>query len=81
MTSQTGKQIIITHTLSNISRSKGNQAMKFDQLIKYSVRNIFFTNHKENQAGRLVPALFLFFKKTLYRVKANGQHLSFYIFW
>ena len=27
--------------LSNISRSKGNQAMKFDQLVEYNMRNIF----------------------------------------
>ena len=41
MTSQTGQQIINIHTLPNISRSEGNQAMKFGQLIKYNVRNIF----------------------------------------
>ena len=29
------------HILPNIARSKGNQAIKFDHLIKYSVRNIF----------------------------------------
>ena len=40
MTSQTGKQIIIINILLNISRGKGNQTMKFDQLIKYSVKNI-----------------------------------------
>ena len=28
--------------LSNISRSKGNQTMKFGQLIKCNMRNIFF---------------------------------------
>ena len=28
-----------TH-ITNISRSKGNQAMKFDQLIEYNMRNI-----------------------------------------
>ena len=33
MTSQTGKQISTIHVLPNISRSKGNQAMKFGQLI------------------------------------------------
>ena len=32
MTSQTGKQTIIIHILPNISRSKGNQTMKFRQL-------------------------------------------------
>ena len=29
------------HKLSNISRSNGNQATKFGQLIKYNMRNIF----------------------------------------
>ena len=37
----------------------------------------FFKNHEENEAGRLVPDLSLFFKKTLYEVKANGLQLSF----
>ena len=34
MTSQRGEQTIVIHILPNISRSKGNQAMKFDQLIE-----------------------------------------------
>ena len=37
--------------------------MKLGQLIEYSVRNIFFKNHAENEAERLVPDLILFFKK------------------
>ena len=41
MTSLTGKRIITIYILPNISRSKGNQATKFGQLIKYNVRNIF----------------------------------------
>ena len=41
MSSQTRKQIIIIHKFPNISRSNGNQTMKFGQLIKYNVRNIF----------------------------------------
>ena len=41
MTSQPGQQTIAIHTLTNISRSKGNQAMKFGQLIEYNTRNIF----------------------------------------
>ena len=36
MTSQLGLQTIAIH-ISNISRSKGNQAMKFGQLIKYNI--------------------------------------------
>ena len=62
MTSQTGQQIITMHVFPNISRSKGNQAMKFGQLIKYSIRNNFFKNYAENEAERLVPDLFLFLK-------------------
>ena len=41
MTSQTG-QMITMNILPYILGSKGNQAMKFDQLIEYDVRNIFF---------------------------------------
>ena len=37
--------------------------MKFGQLIEHKKRNIFFQNYAENEAGRLVPDLFLFFKK------------------
>ena len=40
ITTQTGKQTIAIRILPNISRSKGNQTMKFDQLIEYNVRNI-----------------------------------------
>ena len=41
MTSQPGKQIIAIHMLSNVSRSKAKQTMKFGQLIEYNMRNIF----------------------------------------
>ena len=37
--------------------------MKLGQLIEYNKRNIFFKNYAENEAGRLVPDLFLFCKK------------------
>ena len=39
--SQTGKQIITVQILSNTSRSEGNQTKKIDQIIEYSMRNIF----------------------------------------
>ena len=42
MTSQTGKQIITTHILPNISRTKNNQTMKFGHAIEYNTRNIVF---------------------------------------
>ena len=41
MTSQLGKQTIAVHILSNISRSKSNQTIKFDQLIESNMRNFF----------------------------------------
>ena len=63
MTSQPGLQTIAIHVLPKISQSKGNQTMKFGQLIEYNKRNIFFKNYAENEASRLVPDLFLFFKK------------------
>ena len=58
--------------MTNISRSKDNQAMKSGQLIEYKERNIFGENHAENEAGRLIPNLFLFCKKALFEVKASG---------
>ena len=42
MKSQPGQQTILIHILSNISRSKGNQTMKFGQSIECNMMNIFF---------------------------------------
>ena len=41
MTSQPGQQTTTLHILSNILRSKGNQTVKFGQLIEYNNKNIF----------------------------------------
>ena len=41
MTSQPGLQAIAIHILPNISQSKGNETMKFGQLIEYNKINIF----------------------------------------
>ena len=41
MTSQPGSQIIAIHILPDTSQSKGNQIMKFGQLIEYYMRNTF----------------------------------------
>ena len=41
MTLQPGYETIAINIFTNISRSKGNQAMKFRQLIEYIMRNIF----------------------------------------
>ena len=41
MTSQPGQETIVIHILPNILKSKGNQAIKFGQLIEYNMRTIF----------------------------------------
>ena len=46
----------------------------------------FFKIHTEYEAGKLVPELFLLFKKDIYNgyirvLKTSVQHLSFDIFW
>ena len=55
MTSQAGKQTIAMHILPNISRSKGNQAMKFGKLIEYNMRNIFVEKSYTRCAGETIP--------------------------
>ena len=72
------KQLL--YTLSNISRIKGKQTKKFGQSIEYNKKKIFFKNHAKNESGKLVPDLFLFFRNTLYEVKASGLQLSFNLF-
>ena len=70
LTPQTGQQIITIHILSNISRGKSSQAMKFGQSI------FFFKNHEENEARRLDQLS----EKALYMIKTSGQHHSLNIF-
>ena len=53
--------------------------MKFHQLTEYTREIFFLENYAENEAGRLVQDLFLFFKRALYEVKANDLQLSFNI--
>ena len=44
MKSQPGLQTVAIHLLSNTSQSKGNQAMKFGQLIEHNKRNTLLQN-------------------------------------
>ena len=48
---QARQKIITTHILLKISTSKGNQTMKFGQLIKYNMKNILFKNSYTNYGG------------------------------
>ena len=43
------------HIFTNISKSKGNQAMKFGQLIEYNMRNIFVEKSYTKCAGETIP--------------------------
>ena len=55
VTSQCGEQTILIHVLPNISRSKSNQVMKFDQLIEYNMRTIFVEKSYTKWAGETIP--------------------------
>ena len=55
MTSQPGSQTIAIHILPNISRSKGNQTMKFGQSIEYEIRNIFVKKSPTKCGGETIP--------------------------
>ena len=58
MTSKPGWQTIAIHILPNISRNKGNQAMKFGQLIEYNMRNIFVEKSYTKCGGETIPRPF-----------------------
>ena len=45
--------------LLHISRSKGNQRVKFDQLIEYSMRNTFFEKSYSRCGAETIPRPFL----------------------
>ena len=58
MTSQPAKQTIKIHVLQNISRSKGNQTIKFRQLIKYNMRTFSFEKSYTKCGGETIPRPF-----------------------
>ena len=57
-TPQSGLRAIVIHILPNISRSKGNQAIKFSQLIECSMRNIFLEKSYTKCDGETSPRPF-----------------------
>ena len=75
MTSQTGEQTIAIHMLINIARSNCNQAIKFDQLIEYSKRNIFIDISYAKCVGDTRAVLYRLFLlyATLRSVKIYGN--------
>ena len=61
-----------------ISQSKGNQTMRFCQLIKYNKINIFIQKSYQHNEGRLVPDHFLLLKKALYeKNKRSAARLKY----
>ena len=70
--SQTGTQMITMSMLSDISKSKGNKTMKFGQLLKSNMRNIFVKNYAENRGRKLNLDLFLLVKTALFKRKVSG---------
>ena len=58
MTSQPGKQTIVIYILPNISRSKGNQTMKFDQVIECNMKNLFLEKSYTKHGGETSPRPF-----------------------
>ena len=62
VTSQPGSQAIAIHILINISRSKGNQAMKFGQFIEHNLRQIFLEKSYTKCGGETIARYF--FKKS-----------------
>ena len=69
MMSQTSKQTITIHIWPNLSRSKGNQTVRFGHLIEYNTRNIFLEKSYTKCGGNIVPNLFL-----------KNQNWLFYIY-
>ena len=73
MMSQPGKQAFVLYLLPNISRRKGNQTMKFGQLIEYNMRNIFL--EKSNTKCCLETSPRSFSKKSKLSISRDQQVL------
>ena len=69
MTPQPVQQTIAIHMMSNISRSKGDQAMKFGQLIEYTKRNSFVKKSYAKCAEETTPRPL--FKKSRLSISLN----------
>ena len=58
MKSQPEKQIIAIHILPNISKSRGNQILKFDQLIEYNMTKNFLEKSYKKCGRETISRLF-----------------------
>ena len=70
MVSQPVQQTITIHILPNVSRIKGNETMKFAQVIEYSKKNVFLQKScKKRGRETSSRSLFAFLKKLDIRQK------------
>ena len=76
MTSQPGLQTIVIHMLPNFSRSQGNQKMKFGQLMKYNMRNIFLEKLYSKCGAETSPKHFS--GKLILRISPDQSSKVFY---
>ena len=70
MASQRRKQINAIRVLPNISRSKDNSSMKFDQLLENNMRNIFVEKSYTKCGGETISRPF---SKNLHLRKISGS--------
>ena len=61
--------IIIIHILPSISRSQGNQTIKYGQLIEYNMRNIFLEKLYTKHGAEASPRTF--YKKSKLRISLD----------
>ena len=77
--SHTGQQMITIHILTNISRSKrsGNETWSVNKIL---CEKYFSSRIMQKMSETSFGPLFVF-KKALFKIKANSQHLKCNIFW
>ena len=66
MISQTGQQIITIDVMSNISRNKGNQTMKFGQFIEHNMIYVFLEKSYIKGGVKVVAESFIKNKNRAY---------------
>ena len=73
MMSQPGKKAFRIYLLPNIPRRKGNQTMKFGQLIEYNMKKIFLEKSYTKCCGETSPRSFS--KKSQWSISRDQQVL------
>ena len=71
MTSQPGKPTFAVHILPDISKSKGNQTVKFGQLLEFNIINIFLEKSCTKCVGETIPRSF--FKELKLSISLDQQ--------